>query len=143
MTNRYPVEELDKLNEDDGTMQANVTELENAVIGHRIVNAEYRLAPNEDRYWTRGGALVLTLDDGREVTLHNADDCCAYTYLDDFWRDPNSVDHVIIGVGTTEQYTTWHIYADFGDIMRLNVRWSCGNPFYYGYGFSINVIEPD
>ena len=49
------------------------------------------------------------------------------------------MDHVILGVGTTDGYTTWHIYADFGDVMRLKVGWSCGNPFYYGYGFTIRV----
>lgn len=43
--------------------------------------------------------------------------------------------------GTTDGYTTWHIYADFGDVMRLKVDWSPGNPFYYGYGFDI-AVEP-
>ena len=86
-------------------------------------------------------AFVLTLDDGRRVQLVDTDDCCAYTALEEFWIDPTSVDHVILGVGTTDGYTTWHIYADFGDVMRLKVGWSCGNPFYYGYGFHITVSE--
>lgn len=30
--------------------------------------------------------------------------------------------------------------AVVGDVMELEVGWSCGNPFYYGYGFSINVV---
>jgi hypothetical protein len=51
------------------------------------------------------------------------------------------VEHAILGVGTTEGYTKWHIYADFGDVMQLDVGWSCGNPFYYGYGFDI-AVEP-
>lgn len=66
---RYPVEALDHKDEDDGTMPANVAELEQ--------------------------------------------------------------------VG----FTKWHIYADMGDVMELDVEWSCGNPFYYGYGFDI-VVEP-
>ena len=82
-----------------------------------------------------------TLDNGKQVSLRNTDDCCAYTELTAFFLDPASVDHMILGVGTTDGYQTWHIYADFGDIMRLKVDWSCGNPFYYGYGFDIDVIE--
>jgi len=46
-----------------------------------------------------------------------------------------------MGVGTTAQYQTWHIYADWGDVLKLEVGWSCGNPFYYGYGFDIDVVE--
>lgn len=36
-------------------------------------------------------------------------DCCAYTELQEFLLNPDAVDHVIIGVGTTDRYTTWHI----------------------------------
>lgn len=136
--NRYPQEVLDEFNDDNGTMPDNVDRLGDAVIGHRIVSAEQTDAP--DRWGSTHTALVLTLDDGRRVTMHNTNDCCAYTELQGFFLDPSAVDHVIIGVGTTDQYQTWHIYADFGDIMRLDVGWSCGNPFYYGYGFDINVI---
>ena len=45
-----------------------------------------------------------------------------------------------MGVGTTGEYTRWHIYADLGDVLELTVGWSCGNPFYYGYGFYIDVV---
>jgi hypothetical protein len=51
------------------------------------------------------------------------------------------VDHIILGVGTTDGYTTWHVYADAGDVLELAVGWSCGNPFYYGYGFTITVDD--
>ena len=44
-----------------------------------------------------------------------------------------------MGVGTTDGFTRWHIYADMGDVLELEVGWSCGNPFYYGYGFNITV----
>jgi hypothetical protein len=54
---------------------------------------------------------------------------------------PERVDHIITGVGTTGGYTTWHIYADMGDVLELSVGWSSGNPFYYGYGFDISVVE--
>jgi len=126
---RYPIEHLDD-EIDDGTMPSNLEELTNAVVGHRIVSAE----GNE-------GALVLTLDNGRKVTLVGQGDCCAYTALDDFFLDPSSVDHMILGVGTTDGYTTWHIFADFGDIMQMQVGWSAGNTGYYMYGFAISVED--
>jgi hypothetical protein len=135
----YPIEELDA-DEDDGTMPANVATLAQAVVGHRIVKAE-KVEMSSGRWWKAKRGLVLTLDDGTRVTLANDGDCCAYTELDNFLLHPDRVDHIITGVGTTGEYTRWHIYADLGDVLELNVSWSCGNPFYYGYGFWIQV-EP-
>lgn len=126
---RYP-EEVVGDDEDDGTMPSNVAELEAAVVGRRIVSTQAAL-----------NGLIITLDDGHQVTLKDDGDCCAYTSLESFFVDPTAVDHMILGVGTTDGYTTWHIYADFGDVMTLEVGWSCGNPFYYGYGFNIIVEE--
>ena len=137
-TERYPEEVLDDEYEDDGTMPSNVAQLSEAVIGRRIVSAE-----NGDierhRYGTTQG-LILTLDDGRKVSLLDAGDCCAYTQIESFLLHPELVDHVITGVGTTDGYTKWHVYADLGDVLELDVGWSCGNPFYYAYGFDIAVI---
>lgn len=132
---RYPTEVLGD-EDDDGTMPENVDTLREAVIGRRIVSAETRKVEGR---WNTEQALVLTLDNAREVQLINTDDCCAFTDLEEFWQDPSLVNHVITGVGTTDEYATWHIYADMGDVMRLKVGWSCGNPFYYGYGFDIRV----
>lgn len=136
----YPREFLDD-NYDDGTMPENVDELAKAVIGQRIVKAEKGPIDDAQRHWGSNEGLIITLDNGRQVTLANTYDCCAYTELDEFFLDPSSVDHMILGVGTTDEYETWHIYADFGDIMRLKVGWSSGNPFFYGYGFSIRVKD--
>ena len=138
----YPVEQLGE-DEDDGTMPANVAELEQAVIGRRIVKAEKRDDAPENKYGyrDRSSGFVLTLDDGTEVWLIDTDDCCAYTDLESFLLHPELVDHAITGVGTTDGYTRWHIFADFGDVVELNVGWSCGNPFYYGYGFNI-IVQP-
>lgn len=119
----YPVEELDP-NEDDGTMPANVEELASYVVGHRIVSVV---------------GNVITLDNGKTVTLIPGGDCCAYTELEGFLLHPEMVDHIITGVGTTKGYSRWHIYADMGDILELSVGWSAGNPFYYGYGFYTDV----
>jgi hypothetical protein len=139
----YPQEVLDE-DSDNGTMPANVETLAEAVIGHRIVSAV------EDSYqapWYVGSknmetkrGLVVTLDNGTQVRLSDESDCCAYTDLEAFLLHPDKVDHVIMGVGTTDEYTRWHIYADMGDVLELTVGWSCGNPFYYGYGFTIDVV---
>lgn len=125
---------------DDGTMPNNVDTLADAVVGHKIVSAEKVEAPSRWGYGTRT-VLQIELDNGKKVQLANTDDCCAYTELDSFLLHPDKVDHIIMGVGTTDEYTTWHIYADWGDVLELTLGWSCGNPFYYGYGFDINVVD--
>lgn len=135
----YPIETLPE-DDDDGTMPENVELLRAGVVGHRIVAAE-RTTRKLSAYAgaSEEKCLVITLDNGKEVVLADSDDCCAFTELEDFWLDPRAVDHVITGVGTTDGYETWHVYADMGDVLRLKVGWSPGNPFYYGYGFEIRV----
>jgi hypothetical protein len=137
----YPAEHLGE-DEDDGTMPDNVDTLREAVVGHRIVSAEKGSLQGErwgDPYDWQG--LVLTLDNGRRVCLSDTDDCCAYTELREFLLHPELVDHVIVGVGTTDGFERWHIFADAGDVLELTVGWSAGNPFYYGYGFEITVRD--
>ena len=140
---RYPTEVLDPDWEDDGTMQSNVDELARHVVGHRIVKAERRGVATTSRWGHQetGDAFVITLDNGKQVALRDSSDCCAYTDLESFFLDPAGVDHVIMGAGTTDGFTTWHIYADWGDVLKMQVGWSCGNQFYYGYGFAIEVVE--
>lgn len=127
---RYVTEHLDP-EVDDGTMPGNVATLRENVVGRRIVGVD-----------RSGGSLTLTLDNDKRVELVDESDCCAYTELNAFLLHPERVDHIITGVGTTGGYTTWHIYADMGDVLELTVDWSCGNPFYYAYGFDIRVTEP-
>lgn len=115
--------------DDDGTMVENVARLREEVVGHKIASAE-----------KVDGSFVITLDNGTRVGLHNSYDCCAYTDLESFLLHADRIDHVITGVGTTDGYNTWHIFADLGDVLELSVGWSCGNPFYYGYGFEIAVV---
>lgn len=136
----YPLEHLGS-DIDDGTMPENVKELADEVVGHRIVSVEEGEPVKSEWSWERIAALTLTLDNGKRVQLVNTDDCCAYTELEGFLLHPELVDHVITGVGTTDGYDTWHIYADLGDVLTLKVGWSAGNPFYYGYGFRILVRE--
>jgi hypothetical protein len=138
---KYVKEVLDE-NHDNGTIVENVERLEASVIGRRIVSAERQQIKQSGLSWRTGPTLfVITLDNGDQVQMFDTEDCCAYTALENFLLHPESVDHVILGVGTTGEYTTWHIYADFGDILALEVGWSCGNPFYYGYGFDIKVVS--
>lgn len=144
MTDKYPAEKLDEW-EDDGTIVENVQGLRDAVVGHRIVRAEkatrthtYSWGPS---YETE--VFEIELDNGKTVQLAPGGDCCAYTELESFLLNVDKVEHVITGVGTTDGYTKWHIYADMGDVLEMTVGWSCGNPFYYSYGFDIAVEETD
>ena len=127
---------------DDGTMPNNVDVLRRAVVGSRIVSVEKGVGVPGPYSWSgQDTATVITLDNGKTVRLSDTYDCCAFTELEAFLLHPELVDHMILGVGTTDGYSTWHIFADAGDILELTVGWSCGNPFYYGYGFSIQIEE--
>lgn len=139
-TTRYPVEELNS-EDDDGTMPENVDALRLAVVGQRIVKVETSVPTTDKWECPADAALVITLDNGKRVELMDTADCCAGTALDSFLLHPERIDHIITGVGTTDGYSTWHIYADMGDVLELSVGWSCGNPFYYAYGFDISVKE--
>lgn len=128
--------------EDNGTMPNNVDTLREAVVGHRIVSAEQGALEGERAGLLRNfHGLVLTLDNGRRVCLSDTDNCCAYTELREFLLHPERVDHVIVGVGTTDGFERWHIFADAGDVLELAIEWSAGRPFYYGYGFEIIVRD--
>jgi len=136
MTN-YPIEILSE-DYDDGTMVDSKKALEEAVIGHKIISVEGNVK-SDDRYWGMD-STVLTLDNGTKVQMIEQGDCCAYTEVEKFLLNPECVDHIITGVGTTDEYQTWHIYADMGDVLELTVGWSGGNLGYYAFGFDIRVI---
>lgn len=138
--NPYPVEVLDDY-DDDGTMPENVAALSSHVVGRKIVKVEKDVLSAPDRWGYQGIATALTLDNGKSVFLRSGGDCCAYTDLEDITLNLDRIDHVITGIGTTDGYETWHIYADLGDVVEMKVGWSCGNPFYYGYGFDITVTD--
>lgn len=141
----YPEEDLSlgDYPDDNGTMPENVEWLRDAVVGHKIIKAEKQDVPYGDNVHYRGPyeAFVITLDNGKEVVIRDSSSCCAYTELDNFLLNVENIDHVITGVGTTDGFSTWHIFADLGDVLKLDVDWSSGNPFYYGYGFDIMVRE--
>lgn len=138
----YPEEILGE-DDDDGTMVQSAQALREAVVGHKIVDAGYETLHIQSRWGGDYEAtdFTITLDNGTKVVLVPQGDWCAYTELTKFLLHADKVDHIITGVGTTDGYATWHIYADMGDVLELTVGWSCGNPFYYGYGFHIAVKE--
>jgi hypothetical protein len=132
--------------EDDGTMPANVAEFADAIVGHRIIKVE-----RDKRVFTGGTTwqghpeavradVVFTLDTGQMVALKPSGDCCAFTDLEDIVGNLAEMDHVVTRVKPSEGYDEWHILADCGEVMRLKVNWSAGNPFYYCYGFTIRVL---
>lgn len=129
-------EEFLSEDEDDGTMPDSRDALAKAVVGRRIVAVDEK--SDEIGY---GKGIVITLDDGTRAEVLGLADCCAYTEIESFLLAPDKVDHIITGVGTTDGYTTWHIYADMGDVLKLSVNWYCGNQF-YAYGFEI-VVKPN
>lgn len=145
---RYPEEDLTSEDDygyadDDGTMPNNVDKLRQAVVGHRIVRVEQNVSGlyHNGYYEETIQGLGLTLDDGKTVILADTSDCCAHTNLKNVIEHLPTIEHAILGVGTTGGFTKWHIYADLGDVLELEVEWNCGNPFYYGYGFDIAVVE--
>ena len=105
----------------------NVRELADAVVGHKIIAAEKGASVTRISEWGNQPyqvtGTVLHLDNGVRVMLADSGDCCAYTELEAFLLHPELIDHVITGVGTTGGYTTWHIYADMGDVLELTVGW--------------------
>lgn len=144
----YPVEELDSdedYGDDNGAIVDNVKTLSENVVGRKIIAVERNVSHKVKVYsWEESiSGTALCLDDGTRVVLVDTDDCCAYTELKDVVLNLDQIEHVITGVGTTDGYTKWHIYANLGDVLELNVGWSCGNPFYYGYGFDIYVVSAD
>ena len=122
-------------NDDDGTIVESAKRLHDEVVGHKIIRVE-------DSGANFDNITEITLDNGKKVIMEGTSDCCAYSYVKSFLLHPESVDHIITGVRTTEDATVWHVFADMGDILKLSVDWSCGNPFYYGYGFDILVRSP-
>jgi len=122
---------------DDGTIVENLNSFNDALVGRRVVAVER--SKSSGRIYHSGSVTAFTLDDGSRVELSDTDDCCAYTQMEGIIEKLPDITHAITGVVSSDGYQNWHIMADFGEIMELKVGWSSGNPFYYGYGFDINV----
>ena len=129
-----------KIETENTQMEGSVEELASAVIGHRIISAVHEGVPRDRWGNAYEDILVLTLSNGNRVKIIDSSDCCAYTQLKAFMLSPSSINHVITSVGTSNGYTTWHIYAAMNDVLKINVAWDEGTG-YYGYGFKIKVIE--
>lgn len=149
---KYDIEDFKEASyEDDGTMTRSAEELQKALIGKKIVSVEKRELTDAEKaivekeeygylntYLYGGEMTILTLSDQTIALLIEIGDCCAYTSLDVFKL--LDTDHVITGVGTTDGFNKWFIYAEDSVVATADVSWSCGNPFYYGYGFEIKVL---
>ena len=141
----YQPEILDE-EEDDGTMPNSLETFKDLIVEHKIVKVENAQSVPYVNKWGRNevlDGLALTLDNGKTVYVEDTDDCCARTTLETFLLHADKIDHVITGVGTTDGFTTWHVYADMGDVLEFEVAWTSGNPFYYGYGFDFVVLDLD
>lgn len=127
----------------DETMQENAKELEDLVVGHRIVAAHVmsRKTKGFNPGYPSDEWFEIVLDNNKRVKLIDSSDCCAYTDLKDFLLNPQDLNHVITGVSTEEGFTKWHIYSDAINVLSLDVEWSEGNPYFYGYGFDIEVED--
>lgn len=137
---KYPNETLSDL-DDDGTMPASRDALAASLIGHKIVAVKKGVGPAA--YYGKAEGVAFLLDTGDLVWAAGESDCCAYTEIESIIPYLDKIEHVITGVGTTDEFNTWHIYADLGDVMELKVGWSCGNPFYYAYGLNVTVYSPE
>lgn len=115
-----------------------VEELANSVIGRRIVRVE---KVKGAKYHEESG-IRLTLDNGDQVNVWDTDDCCAYTQVSDF-RFLENVDNVITSVTSDDGFEKWFVYAGAVPVLEMDVDWSPGNPYYYGFGFSINVEKKE
>lgn len=129
--------------EDDGTMPENVAALASEIVGHKIVEVRKNMRAKHPYYSWHEMGTGLVLDNGKIVVLIDTSDCCAYTELQEVIEHLPLADHVITNVTPEEDYDTWHIFADLGEVLELKVGWSSGNPFYYGYGFCISVVDAE
>jgi len=134
----------DDQHENDSTMLDNIAEVADEVVGHRIieVNRDVALPAGSSRWYYGGGrGLELVLDNGTRVYLSDTSDCCAYTELEAIIEHLPEMDHIITAVQQSDGFEKWHFIADLGEVLELQVGWSEGNPYYYGYGFDVAVTR--
>lgn len=117
------------LNHDD-TMPENVATLAAAVVGTEIRGVKIE-----------GDKFTIFLNNGKEVRLTDVINYGNFTELCDYTLHTELDGHVITGVGTTEKFTNWHLYSDFGDVLSLDVAWEAEDSG-YEYGFDITVENP-
>lgn len=117
-------------------MGGSAAELEEAVVGRRILSVEKAKYPGS--VYGRGEGIRLSLDDGTTVFVANTDDCCAFTEVEDFEFLENT-ENVITSVETDEGFNKWFVYAGNAPVLEMDVAWSPGNPYYYGFGFEIRI----
>ena len=128
--------------EREAPLAGNHAELTDALVGRKIVKVETDVKDDEYSY-SYGEATVLTLDNDVQVRIRDTSDCCAYTEMENVIQHLPELDHVITNVTADDGYERFHIFADLGEVLELQLSWSEGNPFYYGYGFYIDVTTTE
>lgn len=137
----------------DNGQQASIKDnLEAALVGRKVVD----VLPRKSQLFTLTaieeaaealnrtipkGQLILVLDNGTLVRIEEQSDCCAWTTIDKVKRNLHLVDNVITSVNMSEDLCEFYILTDFGQAMHLSTSFSCGNPFYYAYGLTIEVLK--
>lgn len=119
-------------------MGGSAVEFQTAIVGRKIVKVERIVRDYSGTAFSQG--VQFTLDDGRVVELHDTNDCCAFTEVKDF-EILADLDNVITSVTTVDGYQKWYVYAAGIPVVGVYVDWSPGNPYYYGFGFSITVKD--
>lgn len=110
--------------------------LAESVIGNRIVSA-HALPGYEE-------TIVLTLSNGRRVSLRGWGDCCAYGSVSNLVFNLQNAEHAITSVeaGAEAGQEKWFIFADLSAIVAFDVDWDEGTGE-YGYGITISVESVD
>lgn len=121
-------------------MQGSVDVLAENLVGQRIVSVERTNVPEDTRRYGRSQVTVFTLANGKKVNLYDTDDCCAFTEVESF-KFLENVDNAITRVEASDGFSVWHIYAENIPVATLDVEWSPGNPYYYGFGFEVQVED--
>jgi len=115
------------------TLKEAAEDLRTAVVGRRIVAVETEtLAYGREQD-------VLTLDNGKQVTLEGYGDCCAWAGAD-IVGELVQHDNAITSVTTTENGEEWFVYVGAVPVLEFSASASEGSG-YYGYGISINVRD--
>lgn len=137
---------------DDGQQASIKDNLEAALVGRKVVDmlprktelfalTDLEEAAEALNRTIPKGQLILVLDNGTLVRIEEQSDCCAWTSIDEVKRNLHLVDNVITSVNMSEDLCEFYILTDFGQAMHLSTSFSCGNPFYYAYGLTIEVLS--
>lgn len=120
-------------------MGGSAEEFAGAIVGSKIVSVTKEPFSKD---YGRSEGLKFVLDNGNVVWLADTDDCCAFTEVEDF-KFLGQGEHAITSVTTEDNFQKWYVYAESTPVAEIDVAWSPGNPYYYGFGFEVKVVEKE